>query len=259
MGSKLLAHQIIAHDVEVEGYPVRYRVIGEEVGRETVILVHGLSGSTLWWRHNIAALAQHYRVYLVDLPGFGSMHHSANKFVLKKASSWLRAWMDALHIDHAHLIGHSMGGYICMHLAACNPEQVMRLILVSPAVKPSMRSIFGYILPLIASTRSVRPSFLPLLFYDTLRAGPRLLLHAAHDLMLVNIDEEVQKICQPVLLVWGEHDSIVPVTISTQLCSQIANARLLILPKAGHVSMFDQPRAFNSAVRTSLQGGPVGN
>ncbi|HEY7094560.1 MAG TPA: alpha/beta fold hydrolase, partial [Ktedonobacterales bacterium] len=52
-------------------YPVRYKVAGET--GEPVILVHGLSGSTRWWMENVEALAGQYRVYLVDLPGFGAM------------------------------------------------------------------------------------------------------------------------------------------------------------------------------------------
>ena len=56
-----------AHEIRVEGHPIRYEVAGEG---EPLVLVHGLSGSTLWWSRNIPALAERHGVYLVDLPGF---------------------------------------------------------------------------------------------------------------------------------------------------------------------------------------------
>src|SRR4051812_23367957 len=97
---------------------------------EPVVLVHGLSGSTRWWTRNIGALARGYRVYLVDLPGFGAMHRLRRHFVLAEAASWLVAWMEAVGLENAHLVGHSMGGYVCLQLAAQRPEVVCRLVLV---------------------------------------------------------------------------------------------------------------------------------
>ncbi|EFH88116.1 alpha/beta fold hydrolase [Ktedonobacter racemifer] len=251
--------KIITRSVEVEGYPIHYRVIGEDMTQEAVILVHGLSGSTLWWTHNIFALAQDYRVYLIDLPGFGTMRRLARQFTLANATTWLLAWMKAVGIERAHLVGHSMGGYICMHLAATYPERVMRMILVSPAVQPQFHSILGYMRPLILSTRYVRPTFLPLLLYDALRAGPRLLLRTTHDLILLDLNEELSIICQPTLLVWGEHDIVIPLTTGIQLLQTLPNAQLLILQKAGHVSMFDRPLVFNQATLAFLQGDLVGS
>jgi hypothetical protein len=57
------------YEVRVGGHQVRCQVAG---GGETVILVHGLSGSTRWWSRNVSEIARRYRVYLVDLPGFGA-------------------------------------------------------------------------------------------------------------------------------------------------------------------------------------------
>lgn len=93
----------------VGGHRVRYEVVGEG---EPVVLVHGLSGSTRWWARNTAALATEYQVYLVDLPGFGAMRRLRRRFVLAEAASWLSAWMEAVGLQSAHLVGHSMGGYV---------------------------------------------------------------------------------------------------------------------------------------------------
>ena len=71
---------------EVDGTRVRYRVAGNG---PAAVLVHGLAGSWRWWEPIVAPLAAGLRVYLVDLPGFGSARGQA--FVLGDAPSYLRA------------------------------------------------------------------------------------------------------------------------------------------------------------------------
>ncbi|MDQ6694722.1 MAG: alpha/beta fold hydrolase, partial [Chloroflexota bacterium] len=79
--------------VLVNGRWVRYQVVGEGT---PVVLVHGLAGSTRWWARVTPSLAAHYRVYLVDLPGFGSMRRAPGGFALSEAASWLIDWMRAV-------------------------------------------------------------------------------------------------------------------------------------------------------------------
>src|SRR4051812_13678 len=107
--------------VQVGGLPVRYVEGGSG---PPVVLVHGLAGSTRWWATTIPALLPHYRVLLVDLPGFGGQHGRAYRFVLAEAAAWLRTWMDALRLPAVHLVGHSMGGYLAMQVAARWPAAV---------------------------------------------------------------------------------------------------------------------------------------
>ncbi|HZB95846.1 MAG TPA: alpha/beta fold hydrolase, partial [Herpetosiphonaceae bacterium] len=104
---------IATREIQVRGLRVRYQVVGSG---EPVILVHGLSGSSRWWMRNIPALAPRYQLYLVDLPGFGAMRRHRRHFVLSEAASWLLAWMDAVNLRQAHVVGHSMGGFICARL-----------------------------------------------------------------------------------------------------------------------------------------------
>ena len=241
--------------VEVENYRIRYLVAGEG---EPVILVHGLSGSTRWWIRNVPRLAQYYRVYLVDLPGFGTMRRFRRRFALEKASSWLLAWMETIGVEQAHFLGHSMGGHICMRLAASRPDVVSRLVLVSPAAIPHVRSVFGYFVPLLIALRTLKPAFFLILSFDAIRAGPFMLLRATRELIAQDLRDEMKALNTPTLLVWGENDTLVPLSLGQILRDEIANSRLLILKKAGHVSMFDQPDEFNEAVLAFLRGETVG-
>ena len=247
--------KIALHTVQVGSYRVRYQTVGEG---EPIVLVHGLSGSTLWWRRNVTGLAQHFKVFLVDLPGFGAARHRYGRFALKQAGDWLLSWMDAIGLKQTHLIGHSMGGYICMWIAAHRPDVVMRLVLVDPAFKAVAQSVLGYTVPLLEAVRYLRPRFFPILAYDSLRAGPITLLNATRDLIALDISDEIQCITSPVLLIWGENDTLVPPSLGHMLRSELTNARLLTLKHAAHVAMFDQPQQFNTAVDAFLHGEVVG-
>jgi pimeloyl-ACP methyl ester carboxylesterase len=241
--------------VQVENFRVSYEVLGEG---DPVILVHGLSGSMRWWSRNAQALAQNYRVYLVDLPGFGTMSRVRTRFALVNVAQWLLAWMKAIDIRRAHFVGHSMGGYICIWIAAHHPEVVSRLVLISPAVLSRIRSVWGYALPLVTTVRYLKRGFFLILAYDALRAGPFTLLRVTNDLLSIDAEEDIAKIKEPVLLIWGENDTLVPPSVGQILRTKIVSSRLVILEDASHVSMYDQPEQFNRLVEAFLKGESVG-
>jgi pimeloyl-ACP methyl ester carboxylesterase len=165
--------------------------------------------------------------------------------------------MDAAGIKQAHFVGHSMGGYICLWIAAHYPERVKCLMLVSPAGLPHVRSLAGYALPLLVAFRYITPGFFAILISDALRAGPITILQATQDLLTKDLRHFLPAITAPTLLIWGEHDTLVPAVLGNILCQEILHAQLLILKKAGHVGMFDQPQQFNTAVLAFLSGRKI--
>ncbi|MFI5273151.1 MAG: alpha/beta fold hydrolase [Ktedonobacterales bacterium] len=166
--------------------------------------------------------------------------------------------MAAAGLPWAHFVGHSMGGYISMQLAAERPEHVGRLVLVAPAAVPAARTLRGEVVPLLGALRAMRPDFLPILTYDALRAGPITLLRAARDLLVVDDHGEFGRIAVPTLLIWGANDTLVLPATGELLRRELPDARLLVLPRAGHVVMYDRPRAFDDAVLAFLAGEVVG-
>ncbi len=242
-------------NVQVGNHRVSYEVLGEG---DPVILVHGLSGSMRWWSRNVQALAQDHRVYLVDLPGFGTMRRVRTRFALVNVAQWLLAWMEAVDIRQAHFVGHSMGGYICMWIAAHRPEVVSRMVLVAPAVLSRIRTVWGYAFPLLTSMRYIQRGFFFILAYDALRAGPLTLLRATHDILSINAEEDISSITAPTLLIWGENDTLVPPSVGQILRTKIADSRLVTLKNASHVSMYDQHQQFNQLVEAFLKGESVG-
>jgi pimeloyl-ACP methyl ester carboxylesterase len=242
--------------VTVGDYPVRYRVAGTD--GEPVILVHGLSGSTRWWSENVEALARRYRVYLVDLPGFGAMRRSPLRQGVHAATDWLIRWMETVDAQPAHLVGHSMGGQICLRVAMQRPDLVNRLALAAPAVWFVRGALLASLSPLIEETRQLSPRFMAILSYDALRAGPLTLLRSARDLLQHEVGRDLGAIRAPTLLIWGEHDAMVPVSVGYELRQLIPQSRLLVLKGSNHVPMYHDARRFNAALLHFLRGDPVG-
>ena len=216
-----------------------------------VVLVHGLSGSSRWWRRNIGALTPYRRVYVVDLIGFGASR-ARHPFALADAAGYLIQWLDQLELERVSLVGHSMGGLIAAELAADAPERVNRLVLVDPAVLPVDPHLTTHALSLLRELRTISPSFLPVLLADTLRAGPLTFWRAATALILADLRPKLALIRAPTLLIWGEHDALVPLALAHQLAQYLRYEELVVIKGAGHVPMWDRPQAFNRALMEFL-------
>ena len=178
---------------------VHYEVAGEG---PAVVLIHGLSGSGRWWTHNVPALAKRYRVYNVDVVGFGRSR--GQRLVLQEAGDWLVKWLQVMGITQAHLVGHSMGGYIAMEVAAMAPETVRRLVLVDALVLPIGPGLVRHALNLARAARYMGLSFIPVLVGDALRAGPRTMWRAVQEVLSADLSDRLEAVQAETMVVWGE-------------------------------------------------------
>jgi pyruvate dehydrogenase E2 component (dihydrolipoamide acetyltransferase) len=96
------------------------------------VFVHGFGGDLNNWLFNQEALAEHHTAYAIDLPGHGGSSKDVGAGDLASMTAALGAWMDALKIARAHLVGHSMGGAVSLQLAAAKPDMVASATLICP-------------------------------------------------------------------------------------------------------------------------------
>ncbi len=247
---------VLKRSIRVDGGPVHYEVAGEG---EPLVLVHGLSESTRVWYRNLPALAERYRVYLVDLPGFGAMRKFRRLFDLKQSGAWLARWMQAVGLEEASLVGHSMGGYVCMATAAMYPERVRRLVLVDSIGIPFNLPVRRLVYPALKSIARTKPSFWPCIGYDYLRAGPVMVLNASLQIVKLDTADVLAAVRAPTLVVWGENDDLVPLTLGRQLHERLPGARIVVIPGTNHFCMFERPHEFNQVLFAFLQGEQVGS
>ena len=236
-----------ARIVAVGGRRVRVRVAGEG---DPLVLVHGLSGSWRWWRPVLAALGARHAVHVVDLPRF--RRHGLRP---EAAAEWLEELLVALALRPAHVAAHSLGGLVAVQLAARSPESVRRLVLVAPAGVPPGRSLLGHALPLAAALRTASPSLLTSLVLDAARTRPTSLLRGARFAISEDVRARLADVQAPTLLVWGERDPLVLARHAGEWLVRLPDARLVLVPRAGHVPMFDAPDELAAAVLGFLEEG----
>jgi pimeloyl-ACP methyl ester carboxylesterase len=211
-----------------------------------VVLAHGLSGSARSWDRNHVALAGQFDVHAVELLAL------AHPFVLTEAADHLVAWMDERGLARASLVGHSMGAAVALDLAARYPDRVERLVLADAAVRPvplprrlGGAVVAGWRSPISLKARTTA---------DALRAGPLALLRATRQVLALDLTARAAAVQAPTLVVWGEHDTLVPIEIGRELVSALPNARLAVIPGAGHTPMWERPADFNRLVLEFLAG-----
>lgn len=233
----------------VEVPPVRFRVTQRGSG-PPLVLVHGLSGSSRWWTRNVQALAQRHTVVAIDLVGFGSNRRwrgSELPLPFDDAASVLGRWLTESFPDGVHLLGHSMGGQISILVAAAYPKAVRSLILVGSTGAGFEIDLRGHLRNALATSRETL-RFGPTVARDFLRAGPTAVALAAARILRSDAREAMEALALPTLLIWGEHDPLVPERYGHAMLESIVGSRMTVVSRAGHLPMWENAEEFNAAV-----------
>lgn len=215
--------------LELDGAAVDYRVTG--AGRDLLVL-HGLSGSWRWWTQLVHLLEPHLRLHFVGLPRLGRVRAG-------EIAPWLSRVLDAARLGTVDVVGHSLGGLLAAELAAQHPERVRRLVLVAPAGISCDRGVLQRSLPLFGELLDVGGR-LPTIVADAVRTGPVSLVHGVAYIWERDLRPELHTVAAPTLLVWGDHDRLVPARVAEEWQRLLPDSRLVRL-RCGHVPMWSAP------------------
>jgi len=247
--------------VAVGGGRLRYLVRGE--GDDAVILIHGFGGDLKVWLFNHEALAGQRRVYAIDLPGHGESTKDVGAGTLDDLASAVAGFMNAVGLDSAHLVGHSLGGAVALKLAVLQSRRVRSLALVASAgLGPEIDA--GYIEGFVtAANRNALKPHAVRLFADTSLVTRQMIddllkfkrlegvdacLRALSGQMLAdgrqatNLRDELARLGQPVLVVWGGEDQIIPVSHAAGLPSSV---QVAVISGKGHMVMMEAASEVN--------------
>lgn len=256
--------------VETPAGRLRYAKRGE-VG-PAIVLVHGFGGDLDNWLFNIDALAAVGQVHAVDLPGHGQSAKAIGEPSLGWLSAALVGFMDAVGIERAHLVGHSMGGAIAAETALAHPDRVLSLTLVGSAgLGPEIDT--GYTDGFVgaSSRRDLKP-VLEMLFHDPATVSRQLVDDVLKYKRLDGVDEALRALGgglfvggrqtqvladrlagagKPVLVIWGETDRVIPAAHASALG---AFAKAQVLAEAGHMVQMEKANRFNELVIAHVGG-----
>lgn len=226
--------------VEIPPYTFRERREGKGT---PVILLHGLGGSSDWWRRNVEALAEDHEVVALTLPGFLWLSFA-------DIASVLIRWIESSFTQPVHLVGNSMGGHVAMHVAARRPDLVRSVTLVDATGIPFELKPGLHLEHLVVPRGAF--SFATILARDALVSNPVALALAFARLLRDDARPLMPHLKMPVLLLWGDHDPLVPLAYGRQIAAAIPHAKLVVIPRAGHIPMWENPTAFNHSLRAFL-------
>lgn len=218
-----------------------------------VILIHGAGGTHLYWPPQIRRLSG-CRVFALDLPGHGKSAVDRGYQSIPEYAENILDWLEAVGLQRAIFIGHSMGGAIALNLGLDHPERVLGLgLLGTGAQLPVNRALLDEASNLATYMRSVelvlKWSFGPQANENLLSLARRRMLQTRQsvfygDLLACDafdVKERIGEISSPTLIICGEQDKMTPVRASQYLASQIPATRLELVVNAGHMVMLERP------------------
>lgn len=246
----------------VNGVPTRVLSAGEG---PAIIFIHGTGGSGKVWFNQMRRFEPQFRVIAPDLPGYGRTPLPDVIRSIDDYPAFVLALMDALGLAKAVLVGNSMGGRVSLQLALDHAERVSGLVLLNssglklpgiPTVNvremapEEFASRLFYRTPEHASSRAA----LAERFVDTpeQQQARQTMLRLTAGPLRQDMQDRLSQVQAPTLVIWGEGDRIIPQAYGEALASGIPNAKLVVIPRAGHVPMIERPGAVNEAMAPFL-------
>lgn len=249
--------------------------------KPVLVLISGLGYDRWQWNRMAHGLAGHFRVLTFDNRGAGASDKPIGPYTAGMLARDTADLMTALGIERAHVVGHSMGGFVAQALALDHAERVSGLVLASTnfggpravpvtpealavltdtAADPIERLKRGVAVSTAPGFVEVHPEFVqewlayraahpidPVGYAAQMGIGLALMAESAC------FEPRLPSIIAPTLVLFGAHDKVVPPANAGLIAQRIAGSRAVILPDAGHFFPFETPQEANRVIIEFLQ------
>ncbi|MBA0168728.1 MULTISPECIES: pimeloyl-ACP methyl ester esterase BioH [Pectobacterium] len=241
----------------------------EGAGNTDLVLLHGWGLNAQVWQSMIVRLSPHFRLHLVDLPGYGRSQGFGAMSLSDMANIVL-----AQAPEHAVWLGWSLGGLVASQIAQCAPARVDKLITVAsspcfsaqdgwPGIKPDV--LQGFQQQLSEDFQRTVERFLALqtLGTESARQDARLLKSVVLEQPMPSVEvlngglailreadlrQPLADLVVPFLRLYGALDGLVPRKVARLLDDQWPNSTSVVMPKAAHAPFISHPEAFSEQV-----------
>lgn len=249
--------------IEIDGTSIQYVETGpdEYVGMP-ILLVHGFLVHSGSWDDVIPALSKKYRVIALDLPGFGGSDFLPGTGVtFSRFATFLNRFLEKLDVERAIIVGHSMGGAITIVACAMFPGRFVKGVFLDAAAFPFKGPLKAR-LPKIPVLGSIifkhlygwgmfQQYFRDDVFHDASKLNldrikdfyssfdskeRRAYMHSILPSVTdgAEVEKYVARVKQPCLVIWGSHDTLVPLTVGHRLEKELSDVRFELVPDSGH-------------------------
>lgn len=252
---KQWSERLVSRWDRVNGFKMHARVSTVRVPRERlpIILVHGLAVASRYLIPTAFELAPDHHVYAPDLPGFGESEKPRHILNTAELADTLAAWMTHLRVDRAVLLGNSYGCQLIAEFAMRHPERLSHAILVGPTVDRMRRNYFQQVTRLLLDAGREPLEVDVIQFLDYAKAGMRRTIRMSQYSLQDRIEEKLENMRLPTLIVRGARDPIVPQDWAEEAARLLPNGRLVVVPGAAHVVNYTHAPELARATRIFLQ------
>jgi pimeloyl-ACP methyl ester carboxylesterase len=262
-----------------DGETLAYVLMGDPAGLP-VVLIHGYTDSARDWVPLVPYLSPHLRLILVDIRGHGRSGKPECCYTRFDFAYDIKLLLDALAVQRADIVGHSLGSFIAQTFAETWPERTRRVTLISssgcprpgsPPPKPAydyaaeIRALHEpidpdspFMLEWWSSPTPVDAEFLRRQRRDAAAIPLRVWL-AVLDQALGDCDLQrtLPQLKAPTLLIWGEKDPIMGEEVRRTLREALPHAQVKIFPALGHNPFWEEPRACAAVINAFLEAAPA--
>jgi 4,5:9,10-diseco-3-hydroxy-5,9,17-trioxoandrosta-1(10),2-diene-4-oate hydrolase len=272
--------------IDVGGLPTRCLTAGTT--GPPLVLLHGVGDNALNWSWVLPALASTHQVYAPDLPGSSGSSNPTPDYSPAFFTRFLVAFLNAVGINSAAVIGHSLGGLVSLRLALSEPERVTSLGLVASAglgrgITYALRlptlpgcgeaAVAWGNTPLGAAQRAW--SRVPLLFGRPERVPAEWIteqtriaqlpgfLQAQVAILRAQVGfggqrqvlvDRLADLEMPTIIVWGTRDRVLPYSQAKEAVTRLQEGALELFPDCGHLPHVEQPDRFAAILSRFLNG-----
>lgn len=232
-----------------------------------VILLHGAGAGAVTWYPSIGAVSRNYHVIAPDIVGYGESDKPDAPYDRAYFSTWLNAFLSALNISEAHVVGLSQGGAIALQFSLDYPEMIDKLVLVDAGglgAHPSLAALLGMFWLNTFPSALANRIYSRFILFDPDNRDPN---HGQYSIEVIKekggknafqqgrgaavstISEDLlRQIEKETLIIWGENDKLFALEHGEAAAKIMPNARLRRIPCAGHLPLMDQPELFNASL-----------
>jgi pimeloyl-ACP methyl ester carboxylesterase len=201
-----------------------------------IILLHGGADDSNTWAETIAALSNSYSLYALDLVGYGLSDKDKSSYYLSEFVDFTFEFIQTLGLDSMSLVGHSLGGRVCLEIALRHPQKVRKLVLID-TVGFGKLAWWGTFLG--GAAWAIRKAL------RRPQPYPRFLKEKGEDKDWRCL-EKLDKLKVPTMLVWNRLDPYYSVRHAINAKKLMPEARLEVFPGYGHAPHVRNREYFNS-------------
>ncbi|WP_016956400.1 alpha/beta fold hydrolase [Catenovulum agarivorans] len=266
-------YQLKSHSVHASIFDgqMRYYTLNDHlIDRPSIVMVHGVGGSSADFEPLVPLLGKYYRLIIIDLPGYGLSEHAKSDYAPSNYAASLTPIIRSIRNQRNIIIGHSMGGNITIQMMANSPDLAEKMILIDAAgmlhkyayskyvaidkiddikyISQKNQNIFAGIIDKINQSL---PDFTDIIL--SRKSREHLLKNnttyiSAISVMHEDLTDILRQLNTPALVVWGKEDAVMPYQTSYMLKHFINDNQLVVLDGAGHSPQKDQPQAVYQAI-----------